>query len=106
MTGTRKLNPLISFLCFLPFFPLVRKHGQHDSCWKISRGGIYDWAGVYIYAYIHTHVYNADLLGHGTAVVDNSVLKQSGQMFAGDLFCLLWSDYASRLRKIHLCLLF
>lgn len=39
----------------------------------------YDWADVYIC--IYTRIYNADLHGHGTAVVNKSVWQQSGNVF-------------------------
>lgn len=52
----------------------------------------------FIYAYIRTHIYNADLHGHGTAVVNKSVGKQSGHVFVGIFFFLYphLSDYAWR----------
>lgn len=37
---------------------------------KDGRGGSYDWTDVYIMHIILTHMYYADLHGHGTAVVN------------------------------------
>lgn len=42
-----------------------------------------------VYMCMGTQIYNADLHGHGTAVVNKSVWKQSGLAFVGIFFFFL-----------------